>query len=97
MLKVSETHTLYYEEVGNPSDKPILFIYGGPGSGTAPRGRRFFDPQAYRIIVYDQRGAGKSTPSACLEANTTWDLVDDLEKLRKHVNIDKWIVFGGSW
>lgn len=97
MLKVSEIHTLYYEEVGNPCGKPIVFVHGGPGSGTTPHVRRFFDPVAYRIIVYDQRGAGKSIPNACLEENTTWDLVEDLEKLRKHVNIDKWIVFGGSW
>ncbi|CAF1257870.1 unnamed protein product [Didymodactylos carnosus] len=97
MLKVSEIHTLYYEEVGNPSGKPIVFIHGGPGGGTDARDRRFFDPQAYRIIIYDQRGAGNSTPSACLEENTTWDLVEDLEKLRKHFNIDKWILFGGSW
>jgi proline iminopeptidase len=97
MLKVSEIHTLYYEEVGNPSGKPIVFVHGGPGGGTDPRDRRFFDPQAYRIIIYHQRGAGSSIPNACLEENTTWDLVDDLEKLRQHCNIDKWILFGGSW
>ncbi|CAF1316797.1 unnamed protein product [Adineta steineri] len=97
MLKVSEIHTLYYEEVGNPSGKPVVFVHGGPGGGTDPRDRRFFDPEAYRIILYHQRGAGDSTPHACLEENTTWDLVEDLEKLRKHVNIDKWVVFGGSW
>ena len=97
MLKVSDIHTLYYEEVGNPSGKPIVFIHGGPGGGTDPRDRRFFDPQAYRIILYHQRGAGNSIPTACLEENTTWHLVDDLETLRKHFNIDKWILFGGSW
>ncbi|CAF3795410.1 unnamed protein product [Rotaria sp. Silwood1] len=97
MLKVSEIHTLYYEEVGNPSGKPIVFIHGGPGSYTKSRDRRFFDPQAYRIILYHQRGAGNSIPNGCLEENTTWDLVEDLEKLRKHLNIDKWILFGGSW
>jgi proline iminopeptidase len=97
MLKVSKIHTLYYEEVGNPSGNPIVFIHGGPGGGTDPRDRRFFDPQAYRILVYHQRGAGDSTPNACLEENTTWDLVDDLEKLRKHFNVDKWVLFGGSW
>ena len=97
MFKVSSIHTLYYEEVGNPSGKPIVFIHGGPGSGTASRDRRFFDPRAYRIIIYHQRGAGNSIPSACLEENTTWDLIDDLEKLRKHFNIEKWILFGGSW
>ena len=97
MLKVSDIHTLYYEEVGNPCGKPIVFVHGGPGSGTSTRERRFFDPQAYRILIYHQRGAGNSTPSVCLEQNTTWDLVDDLEKLRKHFKVDKWIVFGGSW
>ena len=97
MLKVSVIHTLYYEEVENPFGKPIVFLHGGPGSGTDPRDRRFFYPQAYRIILYHQRGAGNSTPHACLEENTTWDLVDDLEKLRKHFNIDKWILFDGSW
>ena len=97
MLKVSDIHSLYYEEVGNPSGKPIVFIHGGPGGGTDPRDRRFFDPQAYRIILYHQRGAGNSMPTACLEENTTWHLVDDLEALRKHFNIDKWILFGGSW
>ncbi|CAF3080705.1 unnamed protein product [Rotaria socialis] len=97
MLKVSEIHTLYYEEVGNPAGKPIVFVHGGPGGGTDSRDRQFFDPQAYRIILYHQRGAGNSTPSACLEQNTTWDLVDDLEKLRNHFNIEQWVVFGGSW
>ncbi|CAF1254933.1 unnamed protein product [Adineta steineri] len=97
MLKVSDVHTLYYEEVGNPSGKPVVFVHGGPGGGTDPRDRRFFDPEAYRIILYHQRGADDSTPHACLEENTTWDLVEDLEKLRKHVNVDKWVVFGGSW
>jgi proline iminopeptidase len=97
MLKVSEIHTLYYEEVGNPEGKPIVFIHGGPGSSSDSRDRRFFDPQAYRILLYHQRGAGDSTPTASLEENTTWDLVDDLEKLRKHFNVDRWIVFGGSW
>ncbi|UJR18209.1 hypothetical protein I4U23_005110 [Adineta vaga] len=97
MLKVSDIHTLYYEEVGNPSGKPIVFIHGGPGSGTTARERRFFDPQTYRILIYHQRGAGNSTPNACLEQNTTWHLVDDLEKLRQHFNVDQWIVFGGSW
>ena len=97
MLKVSDVHSLYYEEVGNLHGNPIVFLHGGPGSGTTPQMRRFFDPQAYRIILFDQRGAGRSIPNACLEQNTTWHLVDDLEKLREHLNIDKWIVFGGSW
>ncbi|CAF0790012.1 unnamed protein product [Adineta steineri] len=97
MLKVSEIHTLYYEEVGNPSGKPIVFVHGGPGGGSVSSDRQFFDSEAYRIILYHQRGAGDSTPHACLEENTTWDLVEDLEKLRKHVNVDKWVVFCGSW
>jgi proline iminopeptidase len=97
ILKVSEIHTLYYEEVGNPSGNPIVFIHGGPGDGTNPHDRQFFDPQAYRILIYHQRGAGNLTPSTCFEENTTWDLVDDLEKLRRHFNVDKWILFGGSW
>lgn len=96
-LKVSSTHTLYWEESGNPSGKPILFLHGGPGSGTDPSNRSFFDPEAYRIILFDQRGSGKSTPHACLEENTTWDLVADIEKLRSHLHIDRWVVFGGSW
>ena len=77
--------------------KPIVFVHGGPGGGTDPRDRRFFDPKAYRIVLYHQRGAGHSTPSASLEQNTTWDLVDDLEKLRQLCGIDAWIIFGGSW
>ncbi|CAF1376106.1 unnamed protein product [Adineta ricciae] len=97
MLKVSEIHSLYYEEVGNPDGKPIIFVHGGPGGGTDPRDRRFFDPKAYRILIYHQRGAGNSLPNACLEENTTWDLVEDLEKLRQHFNVDKWVLFGGSW
>ncbi len=97
MLPVSPIHTLYYEECGNPKGKPILFLHGGPGSGMEPSHRQFFDPEAYRIVLFDQRGCGKSTPHASLEANTTWDLVDDIEKLRRHLGISDWIVFGGSW
>ncbi|CAF1090025.1 unnamed protein product [Didymodactylos carnosus] len=89
MLKVSKIHTLYYEESGNSSGKPILFLRGRPGGGTEPRDRRFFDPQTYKIILFDQRGAGKSIPNARLDENTTWDLVDDIEKLHKYLNIDK--------
>jgi len=96
-LKVSPTHELYYEESGNPKGKPVVFFHGGPGGGVAPMNRQFFDPQTYRIILFDQRGAGKSTPFASLEENTTWDLVSDAEKLREHLGIDKWLVFGGSW
>nr|KYP48476.1 Proline iminopeptidase [Cajanus cajan] len=96
-LKVSDLHTIYWEQSGNPSGHPVVFIHGGPGGGTSPSNRRFFDPDFYRIILFDQRGAGKSTPHACLEQNTTWDLIDDIEKLREHLEIPEWQVFGGSW
>ncbi|MFS4458581.1 prolyl aminopeptidase [Bdellovibrio sp. HCB2-146] len=96
-MKVSEIHNLYYEEVGNPKGKPVVFLHGGPGGGVAPDHRRFFDPETYRIILFDQRGAGQSTPIAELRENTTWDLVSDIEKLRELLKIDKWVVFGGSW
>ena len=96
-LSVGKIHSLYWEESGNPKGKPILFLHGGPGSGTSPNHRRFFDPAIYRIVLFDQRGCGKSTPHASLEENTTWDLVDDIEKIRKHLSIDRWVVFGGSW
>lgn len=96
-LQVDEEHSLYWEESGNPAGKPILFLHGGPGIGTNPNNRRFFDPQHYRIILFDQRGCGKSTPFSSLNNNTTWHLVEDIEKLRKHLQVDKWIVFGGSW
>jgi proline iminopeptidase len=96
-LAVGDGHELHWEESGNPAGKPVVFVHGGPGGGTEPRHRRFFDPAAYRIVVYDQRGCGKSTPFASLEHNTTWDLVADLEKLRAHLEIARWQVFGGSW
>jgi len=96
-LKVSQIHTVYYEEVGNPNGKPILFLHGGPGGGISAFYRQFFDPKAYRVILLDQRGAGQSTPNACLEDNTTWDLVSDIEKIRELSKVDKWVVFGGSW
>jgi proline iminopeptidase len=97
MLKVSDLHTIYYEESGNPKGHPAVFVHGGPGGGTQPEHRRFFDPAHYRIILFDQRGCGKSTPHAELTDNTTWDLVADMEKLREHLSIDRWLVFGGSW
>ena len=97
MLPVGDGHTLYWEESGNPNGKPAVFLHGGPGGGSAPSHRRFFDPAAYRIVVFDQRGCGKSTPMASLDANTTWDLVADLERLRVHLGVDRWLVFGGSW
>ncbi|MBD3899028.1 prolyl aminopeptidase [Mycoplasma hominis] len=96
-LKVSDIHSIYYEESGNPNGKPILFVHGGPGGGTKPSCRQFFDPEFYRIILFDQRGCGLSIPSAEIKQNTTQDLIEDIEKLRKFLNIDKWILFGGSW
>ncbi len=97
MLQVSPTHSVYYEESGNPSGKPAVFVHGGPGGGTDPKHRRFFDPAKYRIVLFDQRGCGRSTPHASLEDNTTWDLVADMEQLRARLGIEKWLVFGGSW
>ena len=97
MLPVSSIHTLYYEQCGNPQGNPAVFLHGGPGGGLSPDYRRFFDPVAYRAVLFDQRGSGKSTPYAELEENTTWDLVADIEKLREHLGIDRWVVFGGSW
>lgn len=96
-LKVSDTHSLYYEQCGDPQGHPIVFLHGGPGAGISPGVRSFFDPDFYRIILFDQRGCGKSTPYASIEANTTWDLVDDMERLRTHLGIERWVVFGGSW
>jgi proline iminopeptidase len=96
-LDVGDGHVLYWEESGNPAGKPAVFLHGGPGGGSEERHRRFFDPAAYRIVVYDQRGCGRSTPPASLHANTTWHLVADLERLREHLGIDRWLVFGGSW
>jgi proline iminopeptidase len=96
-LKVSDRHTIYFEESGNPNGKPAVFFHGGPGGGSDPKQRTFFNPREYRIVLFDQRGCGKSTPYACLDENTTWDLVADAEKLREHLGIDRWLVFGGSW
>lgn len=96
-LKVSPLHELYFEESGNPQGKPVVFLHGGPGGGSDPKQRRFFDPKRYRIVLFDQRGCGKSTPHASLEDNTTWHLVSDIEALREHLGIDRWQVFGGSW
>jgi proline iminopeptidase len=96
-LAVSPLHTLYYEESGNPNGKPVVFLHGGPGGGTNPKCRRFFDPAIYRIVLFDQRGCGKSTPHAELTDNTTWDLVADVERIRTHLSIDRWQIFGGSW
>lgn len=97
MLAVSNLHSIYYEECGNPDGQPVLFLHGGPGGGTNAKVRRFFDPDHYRIILFDQRGCGRSTPHACLQENTTWDLVADIERLRAHLELYSWQLFGGSW
>lgn len=88
---------IYWEESGNPSGVPVVFLHGGPGSGTEPNHRCYFDPKIYRIVLFDQRGCGKSKPHSELKDNTTWHLVDDMEALKKHLNISQWVVFGGSW
>ncbi|MFM2286877.1 MAG: prolyl aminopeptidase [Pseudomonadota bacterium] len=96
-LPVSPLHELYFEESGNPQGKPVVFLHGGPGGGTSPGMRRFFNPKLYRIVLFDQRGCGKSRPHASLVDNTTWHLVGDIELLREHLGIERWQVFGGSW
>lgn len=96
-LPVSDLHRLYVEEVGHPQGKPVLFLHGGPGGGINPIYRQFFDPQRWRVILFDQRGCGRSLPHAELQDNTTWALVNDIETLRQHLDIDRWTVFGGSW
>ncbi|MET9264027.1 prolyl aminopeptidase [Amycolatopsis sp. NPDC004079] len=99
MLDVGDGHRIYCQEAGNPQGKPVVVLHGGPGSGTAPMTRRHFDPEAYRIILFDQRGAGRSTPNAGddLSANTLWHLVSDMELLRERLNVERWQLFGGSW
>lgn len=96
-LRVSTLHTLYYEEVGNPEGVPVVFLHGGPGVGAQAVYRRFFDPTRFRVILFSQRGAGKSTPSGELRQNDTWELVADIEKIRLAVGVERWFVFGGSW
>lgn len=96
-IKADAIHTLHVEECGNPKGIPVLFLHGGPGGGCTPIYRQFFDPDVYRIILFDQRGSGRSTPHAELEANTTQHLVQDIELIRTHLSIEKWVVFGGSW
>ena len=90
-------HTLYVEECGNPAGLPVIFLHGGPGAGLSAYHRRFFDPARYRIVLFDQRGAGQSTPFAELTDNTTWHLVGDIETIREQLGIERWVVFGGSW
>ena len=97
MLALDSLHAMYWEESGNPAGIPVVFLHGGPGAGSTPRHRRFFDPLAYRIIVYDQRGAGRSTPLGELRGNATPELIADLETLRRFLEVDRWLVFGGSW
>ena len=96
-LPVSDLHTIYIEESGNKNGKPVIFLHGGPGGGVDPKYRRYFNPDKWHIIMFDQRGCGKSTPFAELKENTTWDLVDDIEKIRNHLSIDRWVIYGGSW
>jgi proline iminopeptidase len=96
-LQVSQRHSLYYEEVGKPGGTPAVYLHGGPGGGVDPFARRFFDPARYHLVLFDQRGAGRSTPKASLDENTTHDLVADIERLRTHLGIERWVVFGGSW
>ncbi|HJW08992.1 MAG TPA: alpha/beta fold hydrolase, partial [Holophagaceae bacterium] len=96
-LKVTDLHELHVEESGNPKGKPVVFLHGGPGGGTSPKHRRYFDPRKYRIVLFDQRGCGKSTPYAEIRENSTWELVADIERIREQLGIERWMVFGGSW
>jgi proline iminopeptidase len=96
-LRVSELHELYIEECGNPQGTPAVFVHGGPGGGVEAWHRQFFNPQKYRVVLFDQRGCGRSTPHAELRENTTWDLIADMERIRTLLGIDRWVVFGGSW
>ena len=97
MFSMPGGHQVYVEECGNPDGVPVVVLHGGPGGGCSPTMRRFFDPEHYRIVLFDQRGCGRSTPHASVENNTTWDLVADIERIRADLGIDRWIVFGGSW
>lgn len=96
-LAVTELHSIYYEESGNPDGVPAVILHGGPGAAPSPKVRKLFDPQKYRIVLFHQRGCGRSTPAASLVDNTTWDLVGDIEALRQHLSVSRWLVFGGSW
>jgi proline iminopeptidase len=97
MLRLDGIHTMYWEQSGNPHGVPVVFLHGGPGAGSAPNHRRFFDPAHYCIVIFDQRGAGRSTPLGELRDNTTPHLIEDIERLRVHLGIERWLVFGGSW
>ncbi|WP_299650708.1 prolyl aminopeptidase [uncultured Tateyamaria sp.] len=97
MLEVGQGHRIYVEQCGNPDGVPVVVLHGGPGGGCSPAMRRYFDPEHYRVILFDQRGCGRSRPHASVMNNTTWHLVDDIELIRKSLEIDAWIVFGGSW
>ena len=92
-----DDHSIYYEQCGNPNGKPAVFLHGGPGGGGSTQVRRFFDPDKYHVVIFDQRGCGRSLPHGCLENNTTWDLVEDIENLKVKLGIKQWLVFGGSW
>lgn len=96
-LALDSQHIMYWEQSGSPDGIPALFLHGGPGAGATPVHRRFFDPASWRVVIFDQRGAGRSEPQGCLENNTTQDLIGDIERLRAHLGIEKWLVFGGSW
>ncbi len=97
VLDVGDGHGLFWEQSGRPDGVPAVFLHGGPGAGASPAHRRFFDPAHYRIVIFDQRGAGRSTPLGSVAANTTPELVADIERLREHLGIERWVVFGGSW
>ena len=97
MLDVGDGHRIYVEQCGNPDGVPVIVLHGGPGGGCSPAMRRYFDPSEYRIILFDQRGCGRSRPHACVTANTTWHLVSDIETIRQTLGIDRWLLFGGSW
>ncbi|MDO4690263.1 MAG: prolyl aminopeptidase [Fusobacterium sp.] len=97
MLDVDSTHSIYVEECGNPNGEAIVFLHGGPGAGCGKKARRFFDPEFYHIILFDQRGCGRSKPFLCVENNTIFHLVEDMEKIRKHIGLEKWLLFGGSF
>lgn len=96
-LPVTRTHTLYVEQVGNPKGRPVIVLHGGPGGGCSPAMRRFFNPDLFHVVLFDQRGCGRSRPTASVEDNTTWALIEDIEAIRQKLGIDSWVVFGGSW